>query len=140
MILRSADEYRKLLASSAKVVTEQKGKLEAWTASRDASQNGIGDADVKRQEKLLADLERDQKFAAKEYRTQIQLLESEVETVNLVVETAKQELARTEKLVEVKAAPSHELDKRKRDLAAALHRLERAKVLLSLYHDAADGN
>lgn len=142
-ILRHADEFRKLLFSNATLVAEQEARVEAFKAHRDASSNpatnGIDEEQIKRQEQLLDAARSDQRFAEKEYRTQIQLLESEVETVNLVVETAKQELVRTEELVKAKAAPSHELNQRERELAAALHRLERAKTLLNLYLDAAEG-
>ena len=89
--------------------------------------------------KNLAQVEANQKFAMKEYDTQIRLLQSEVETVHLVLETAKQELDRAAQLVEAKALPSHELDKRKREAIAAEQRLEKAKVLLDLYQDAATG-
>jgi multidrug resistance efflux pump len=98
--------------------------------------NGIGEADVKRQEQLLASAESDQKFAEKEYQTQIQLLKSEVETVHLVVETAEQTLARTQQLYESKVASSHEVDKHKRELTEAMQRLDRVKLLLSLYLEA----
>ena len=136
VIIRSADEFRKLLTSSATLVAERKGKLEAWKEARDASRNGIGEADVKRQEQLLASAESDQKFAEKEYQTQIQLLKSEVETVHLVVETAEQTLARTQQLYESKVASSHEVDKHKRELTEAMQRLDRVKLLLSLYLEA----
>lgn len=104
-------------------------------------QKNAAEADrvLKVQNEELAKAEANRKFAMKEYETQIRLLQSEVETVHLVLETAKQELARAAQLVDAKALPSHELDKRKREAIAAEQRLEKAKVLLDLYQDAATG-
>lgn len=146
VILRKADEFRELLTTHAKRVAQTQASNETWKQRYgESNENLEKDEAVKREEEArgraenLARVEADRNFAVKEYRTQIQLLESEVETVHLVVETAKQALARTESLVKAKAAPSHELNERKRELAAAIQRLERARVLLDLYLDAGEG-
>ena len=90
-------------------------------------------------EKTLPLVEAERNFVLKEYQTQIQLLESEVETVHLMVKTAEQELDRTKALVDAGVVQSHKLDQHKRELAAALQRLERATVLLDLYQEAGEG-
>ena len=140
VILRKADEFRELLTTHAKRVAQIQASVEKWKAEREGADDPSGaDKVVKANEELLAQVEADRNFSLKEYRTQIQLLESEVETVNLVVETAKQELVQTEELVKAKVASSRELNQRERELAAAQQRLDRAKALLSLYLDAAEG-
>lgn len=143
VILRNAGEFRELLTTHAQQVGLAKQRVELWIAKRDQA---VDPKDIARAkayleagEKALDQVEVERDFVLKEYQTQIQQLESEVETANLIVETAKQALARTEKAAEAKAASSHEVDKCNRELMAALQRLERAKVLLSLYHEAGKG-
>jgi hypothetical protein len=144
VILRNAGEFRKLLTTHAQQVGLAKQRVKFCIARRDQA---VDPKDIVRAkayleagEKALDQVEVERDFVLKEYQTQIQQLESEVETVNLIVETAKQALARTEKAVEAKAAPSHEVDKCNRELMAALQRLERSKVLLSLYREAGNGS
>lgn len=140
VILRNAEEFRKLLATHAQRVAEVQATIEAWQARREDSRNAAeADQVLKIQKEALTKAEANQKFARKEYETQIRLLQSEVETVHLVLETARQELERASKLVKAAALPSHELEKRKREAIAAEQRLEKAKVLLDLYQDAAKG-
>ncbi len=140
VILRNAEEFRKLLATHAQRVAEVQATIEAWQARREDSRNAAeADQVLKVQKEALTKAEANQKFAMKEYETQIRLLQSEVETVHLVLETARQELERASKLVKAAALPSHELEKRKREAIAAEQRLEKAKVLLDLYQDAAKG-
>lgn len=139
VILRNAEEFRKLLATHAKRVAQTKASNETWNERFGKSKDEAVTREQEQRAKNLAQVEADRKFAVKEYQTQIQLLQSEVETVHLVLETAKQEQERAAQLVEAKALPSHELDKRKREAIAAEQRLEKAKVLLDLYQDAAEG-
>jgi hypothetical protein len=143
VILRNAVEFRELLTTHAQQVELAKQRVEFCIARRDQA---VDPKDIVRAkayleagEKALDQVEVERDFVLKEYQTQIQQLESEVETANLIVETAKQALARTEKAVEAKVASSHEVDKCNRELMAALQRLERAKGLLSLYHEAGKG-
>jgi hypothetical protein len=143
VILRSADEFRELLVSHARRVVDLKAGIEQRKGLKkgaDDESNADHDVAIRRLEGVLSEVEGNRKFALKEYQTQIQLLESEVETVHLVVETAKQALDRTQTLVKAKAAPSHELDKRNRELAAAMQRFDRARILLNLYQEAGEGN
>lgn len=140
VLLRNAEKFRELLATHARRVAEVQATIEAWEARREDSRNAAeADSVLKVQNEELARAEANQKFAMKEYETQIRLLESEVETVVLILETAKQEMARAAKLVEKAALPKHELDQRKREVIAAEQRLEKANVLLDLYQDAAKG-
>ncbi len=139
VILRNAEEFRELLATHAKRVAQTKASNETWNERYGKSKDEAAKREQEQRTKNLAQVEANQKFAMKEYDTQIRLLQSEVETVHLVLETAKQELDRAAQLVEAKALPSHELDKRKREAIAAEQRLEKAKVLLDLYQDAATG-
>lgn len=142
VILRNAGEFRELLTTHAQQVELAKQRVKFCIARRDQA---VDPKDIVRAkayleagEKALDQVEVERDFVLKEYQTQIQRLESEVETANLIVETAKQALARTEKAVEAKAASSHEVDKCNRELMAALQRLERAKLLLELYHEAGE--
>lgn len=139
VILRNAEEFRELLATHAKRVAQAKASNETWKQRYGKSKDEAVKREQEQRAKNLAQAEANRKFAMKEYETQIRLLQSEVESVHLVLETAKQELERAATLVEAKALPSHELDQRKREAIAAEQRLEKAKVLLDLYQDAATG-
>lgn len=143
VILRNAGEFRELLRTHARNVGLVHQQIKSFKAR---AENAVGPEEIANAkafieagEKTLPLVEAERNFVLREYQTQIQLLESEVETVHLMVKTAEQELDRTKALVDAGVVQSHKLDQHKRELAAALQRLERATVLLDLYQEAGEG-
>jgi hypothetical protein len=143
VILRNAGEFRELLTTHARNVGLVHQQIKSFKARAenavDPEEIANAKTFIEAGEKTLPLVEAERNFVLKEYQTQIQLLESEVETVHLMVKTAEQELDRTKALVDAGVVQSHKLDQHKRELAAALQRLERATVLLDLYQEAGEG-
>ncbi|MGE3779819.1 MAG: secretin N-terminal domain-containing protein [Pirellulaceae bacterium] len=133
-ILRSADEFQKLLVERSDKLAESELALSKHPKSDDPTRATLQEF----AERNFRTAQRELKMIRDEYAAQLQLLQLEQARAEAELQTAQQQLERTEQLVQRGVVSTIESSRAKQKFAEARNQLDRIRVLLELYAKAGE--